>query len=75
MTRYLLTIMLMFCALTLHAQTQAQVKALYDEGKYEEAKPGLEKLLKQAPSNGNYNLWYGVSCLHACDIQNAVKYV
>ncbi|MDO4186193.1 MAG: tetratricopeptide repeat protein [Bacteroidales bacterium] len=75
MTRYILTIMLMLYALTLHAQTQAQVKALYDEGKYEEAKPGLEKLLKQAPANGNYNLWYGVSCLHTGDIQNAVKYL
>ena len=75
MTRYLLSILLTLCTLTLHAQTQAQAKALYDEGKYEEAKPALEKLVKQSPSNGNYSLWYGVSCLNTGDIQTGVKYL
>lgn len=75
MTRYLWTILLTFCTLTLHGQTQAQAKALYDEGKFAEAKPALEKLVKQQPSNGNLNLWYGVCCLETGDAQNAVKYL
>ena len=75
MTRYLWTILLAFCTLTLHGQTQAQAKALYDEGKFAEAKPALEKLVKQQPSNGNLNLWYGVCCLETGDAQNAVKYL
>jgi len=75
MTKYLLTIWLTFCALTLHAQTQAQAKALYDEGKYAEAMPALEKLVKKQPTNGNLNLWYGVCCLKTGNAQQAVKYL
>ncbi|MBQ9884711.1 MAG: tetratricopeptide repeat protein, partial [Bacteroidaceae bacterium] len=75
MTKYLWTILLTLCTLTLHGQTQAQAKALYDEGKFAEAKPALEKLVKQQPSNGNLNLWYGVCCLKTGDAQQAVKYL
>lgn len=76
MTRYLLTLLLLaFGALTVQGQTQAQAKALYDKGNYDEAKPAMEKLAKQQPGNGNYALWYGVCCLKTGDTQEAVKYL
>ena len=58
-----------------YAQSLAQVRALYDEGRYEEAKPGMEKLVKQAPNNSNYNRWYGVCCYETKDYVNAEKYL
>ena len=58
-----------------YAQSLAQVKALYDEGKFEIAKPGMEKFVKQAPNNSNYNRWYGVCCYETKDYVNAEKYL
>ena len=31
-------------------------------GEFEQAKPAFQKLVKQAPSNANYNYWYGACC-------------
>ena len=58
-----------------YAQSLAQVKSLYDEGRYEEAKPGLERLVKQSPNNSSYNLWFGVCCYETKDNANAEKYL
>ena len=59
----------------LSAQTLNQAKELYNEGKYEEAKPLFEKFLKRAPSNSSYNHWYGVCCFETGDLKNAEKYL
>lgn len=59
----------------LQAQSLDQAKKLYNEGQYAEAKPALEKLVKQAPSNPSYNLWYGVCCYETGDIEGAEKYL
>jgi len=75
MIRYFLTFCLVLCSITLYGQTQAQAKALYEAGKYDEAKVALQKFVKQQPGNGNYALWYGVSCLKTGDTQLAVKYL
>ncbi len=53
--------------------TATRAKALYEKGDYEKVKPLAKKLLKQAPQNGNYNLWYGVSCLETGEPELAVK--
>ena len=55
----------------LHAQSLAEAKKLYNEGKYAEAKPAFEKLVKQAPSNSSYNHWYGVCCYETGDLTGA----
>lgn len=57
------------------AQTLAEARKLYDEGHYAEAKPIFARYVKQVPSNGNYNLWYGVCCLQTGDAATAVKHL
>lgn len=71
------TLFLLFCLFTIgaSAQTLTQAKALYDKGQYEEAKPAFRKFVRSQPSNGNYNLWYGVCCLKTGEPAEAVKYL
>lgn len=57
------------------AQTLAQARKLYEAGRYAEAKPVFQRFVKQVPSNGNYNLWYGVCCLQTGDAATAVKHL
>ena len=59
----------------IQAQSLAQAKQLYNEGKYAEAKPVFEKLVKRAPSNSSYNQWYGVCCYETGDLVNAEKHL
>lgn len=59
----------------LQAQSLDQAKKLYNEGKFAEAKPAFEKLVKQAPSNSSYNLWYGVCCFETGDLDSAEKHL
>lgn len=58
-----------------YAQSLDQVKTMFNEGNYEEAKPGLAKLVKQSPNNSKYNQWYGVCCYETKDYVNAEKYL
>ena len=55
------------------AQSLNQAKVLYEKGEYKKAKPAFKKLLRQAPENGNYNLWYGVCCLRTGEAGKAIK--
>lgn len=57
------------------AQSLAEAKKLYDEGKYAEAKPAFEKLVKQSPGNPSYNLWYGVCAFETGDLKSAEKHL
>ncbi|MEG1543340.1 MAG: tetratricopeptide repeat protein [Tannerellaceae bacterium] len=59
----------------LQAQSLDQAKKLYNDGKFAEAKPAFEKLIKQAPSNSSYNHWYGVCCYETGDLISAEKYL
>lgn len=59
----------------LHAQSLAEAKKLYNEGKYAEAKPAFERLVKQAPNNSSYNHWYGVCCYETEDLTGAEKHL
>lgn len=65
--------MLVCCGMS--AQSLDQAKKLYNEGQYAEAKPALEKLVRQAPSNSSYNLWYGVCCYETGDVEGAEKHL
>ncbi|MDR0749158.1 MAG: tetratricopeptide repeat protein [Tannerellaceae bacterium] len=69
-----LTGIILYCN-SLFAQSLDQAKKLYNEGEYAEAKPAFERLVKQAPNNASYNLWYGVCCYKTGDLENAVKYL
>lgn len=70
-------LLLLFGLLGIHvsAQTLAQAKALYEKGRYEQAKPAFKKFVKSQPNNGNYNLWYGVCCLKTGEAETAIKYL
>lgn len=70
---YLIGIIL--CCNSLYAQSLDQAKKLYNEGQYAEAKPAFERLIKQAPNNASYNLWYGVCCYKTGDLENGRKYL
>ena len=59
----------------LHAQSLAEAKKLYNDGKYSEAKPAFEKLVKQAPGNSSYNHWYGVCCYETGDLAGTEKHL
>jgi tetratricopeptide (TPR) repeat protein len=59
----------------LSAQSLEQAKRLYTAGKYAEAKPAFEKLVKQAPNNASYNHWYGVCCFETGDMESAEPYL
>lgn len=73
--KYIFLLFLGLLSITSSAQTLTQAKALYDKGEYEKAKPIFKKILKAQPSNGNYNLWYGVSCMETGDPEEALKYL
>jgi len=57
------------------AQSLDQVRTLFNEGRYKEAKPVMARLVKQAPNNSNYNRWYGVCCYETKDYENAEKHL
>lgn len=59
----------------LSAQTLAEAQKLYAKEQYEKAKPVFRKYVKSQPTNGNYNLWYGVCCLKTGYPTEAVKYL
>ena len=57
------------------AQTAAQAQALYEQGRYEQAGPAFKKLADSQPANANYQLRYGVCCLHTGRPEEAVKHL
>lgn len=62
-------------ALNLTAQNVEVAKSLFQKGEYEQAKPMFESLVKKAPSNANYNQWYGVCCYETGEKQKALPYL
>ena len=49
------------------AQGRDAVKKMFDEGRFCEVKPILEKLLAKNPQNSEYNYWYAACCLETND--------
>lgn len=74
-SRLFYTIGIAFLCSHLQAQSLAEAKKLYGEGKYAEAKPAFERLVKQAPNNSSYNQWYGVCCYETGDLVGAEKHL
>jgi tetratricopeptide (TPR) repeat protein len=58
----------------LWAQTDKATQLLQN-GAYDQAKPLFQKLVKQSPSNANYNYGYGVCCLQTGDAAAALPYL
>ena len=80
MYRLLISVLfIVFCVTTSIAQsTREKARALFLDGKYAEAKPLFQKLLKGAPRDGSYNYWYAVCCYETndtvADIEKMLKY-
>lgn len=63
-----LSFILSFVALfSSSAQSKNEAKALFEQGKYAEAKPLFRALYEATPSNSEYNYWYAVCCLETND--------
>lgn len=54
------------------AQSKNEARALFEQGRYAEAKPIFKNLYEAAPSNSEYNYWYAVCCLETNDTVNVV---
>ena len=52
------------------AQSLERARDLYKAGKYDQAKPIFETLIKKSPNNSSLNQWYGV-CLYETGEYNA----
>jgi len=55
---------------TVMAQSLERARDLYKAGKYDQAKPIFETLIKKSPNNSSLNQWYGV-CLYETGEYNA----
>ena len=73
--KYTLALIGLCCMGSTSAQSLTQAKQWFEEGKFAEAKPVFQKLVKQAPSNANYNFWYGACCYETGDLKEAQPYL
>ncbi len=68
MRKYCVALLLCLVSFTLSmSQSRNVAKKLFQEGKYEEAKPMFAKLLAGNPKNSEYNYWYAVCCYETGD--------
>ena len=51
----------------LFAQSRDAMKRMFDEGRFEEAKPIFATLLAKSPKNSEYNYWYAACCIETND--------
>lgn len=47
----------------------------FNDKQFDKAKPVFKRLVKQAPSNANYNFWYGACCYETGELQESVPYL
>ena len=73
--KYIIGLFTLCCAGNAAAQSLAQAKQLFLNGEFEQAKPAFQKLVKQAPSNANYNYWYGACCYETGEKKEAQPYL
>lgn len=73
----LITILLTPGIISSVAQTYTldEARALYNEGKYEEAAPTFAKEVKRKPNNGSVNHWYGVCLFEMGQYEESLKYL
>ena len=71
----LMLLALACCSGSMSAQTLAQARKWFTDGDFEKAKPVFQRLVKQAPSNANYNYWYGACCYETGETSEALPYL
>lgn len=73
--KYIIGLFVLCLSNTMAAQSLEQAKQFFQKGEFEQAKPVFRKLVKQAPSNANYNYWYGACCYETGEKQEAQPYL
>ena len=63
MKRIFSLIIVSLLAASLFAQSRDAMKKMFDEGRFEEAKPIFATMLAKNPKNSEYNYWYAACCL------------
>lgn len=73
--KYIMGLLTLCCTGSIAAQSLEQAKQLFLKGEFEQAKPAFQRLVKQAPSNANYNYWYGACCYETGEKKEAQPYL
>ena len=73
--RYILPLLALCCAGGVSAQTLSQAQKWFTDKEFDKAKPVFQRLVKQSPSNANYNFWYGACCYETGELQESVPYL
>lgn len=72
----ILVITLFIGIVNIHGQlAQKAEKLLFEEKKYEEAIPSLNKLVKAYPYSSKYNYWMGLGAYYTDDLTKAIKHL
>ena len=74
-SRLLFVMLMCIYASNIFCQTLEEAKALYTKGKYAEALPAFENIIKTTPNNASYNQWYGSCLLETGKINESEKYL
>lgn len=72
---YILTLSGLLLAGGLSAQTLSEAQKMFLNGEFAQAKPVFQRLVKQSPSNANYNFWYGACCYETGELQESIPYL
>ena len=73
--KYTLALLALCCTGGVYSQSLAQARKWFTEGKFAEAKPVFKNLVKRAPSNTNYNYWYGACCYETGEVEESIPYL
>lgn len=73
--KYTLAIFALCCVSGAYSQSLGQARKWFTEGNFAEAKPVFQRLVKQAPSNTNYNFWYGACCYETGELMVSLPYL
>lgn len=74
---YYILLLSLFFAGNLSAQNRNTARKLFQQGKYGEAKPMFQKLLKKSPKDSECSYWYAVCCYETgdtVDVQPLLEY-
>lgn len=73
--RYILPLLALCGVGGISAQTLSQAQKWFNDKQFDKAKPVFQRLVKQSPSNANYNFWYGACCYETGALQESVPYL
>lgn len=75
MKQYILSLIALFFATALSAQTLSQAKKMFENGEYEKAKTAFSSLIKRSPSSAEVNYYYGASLYETGALNECLPYL